>query len=306
MTNCSRTAWISSAWRSALHDRRGPNRMIKQLLTRPFRMYRTYAQIPNNISLVRHVLLMPFIFETLSTILQMRDLRRRARIERTAITDPHLQKVVAYNAGMTRSGFTRTRRTEKCYEELTYPYARLPYLTSGQTDTQMVGKRLEDERLLIVGPRNVHELLAAWLYGYRWKNIHAVDLYSTNPKILQMNMNALGFKSESFDAVSVYSTLAYSKDIRATLTEIARVLKPTGRLVFQIGYSAGDDNRPAFAGELLRGEDLRRHLKELGLQITAFRTTYAGDRGAGQFGTDYFFSVQKLDPAALGFDVINW
>jgi SAM-dependent methyltransferase len=275
-------------------------------MRRLLRMYRTYAQIPNNISLARHFLLKPFVFETLSTVMQFRDLRRRSRIDRTAVSDPHLRRVVAYNAGVTKGSITRTRRTQQCYAELTHPYSRLPYLTSGVTDIQLTNKRLEDERLLVIGPRNVHELLLAWLHGYRWKNIYGADLYSTNRRIVRMDMNALAFAAGSFDAVSVYSTLAYSSDIRRTLTEIHRVLKPAGRLVFQLGYTKSDEPRPDHAGEMLRGEELRRHIQILGFHVTSFRTMYISGDDGRSLGTDYFFSVQKMSPQALGFDVINW
>ena len=268
-------------------------------------MYRTYAQIPNNISLGRYFLLKPFIFETLSTLMQMRDLRRRARIARTSFNDSFLQKVAAYNAGVTKLGFTRTRRTEKCYVALTQGYARLPYIMSGKTDVQLLGTGLENERLLIVGPRNVHELLLAWLYGFAWKNIYAVDLYSTNPKILQMDMNALGFKDGAFDAVSIHSTLGYSRDIRATLTELHRVLKPTGRLVFQHGFTRTSQPPGDFVGENLSGNEMAKHLRALGFHVTAIQTTYAFASQGDAFGTEYFVSVQKTDPKSLGFDVID-
>jgi len=272
---------------------------------RLLRMYRTYAQIPNNVSLTRYLMLKPFVFETITMVMQLRDFKRRAKIQQTHIADPYLKEVIAYNAGVTKSAFTRTRRAEKCYVELTYPYARLPYLTGGCTDTQMMGKKLEDEQLLIIGPRNIHELLLAWMYGYKWPNIHAIDLYSTNRKIKIMNMNAMDYEAESFDAVAVHSTLAYSADIRKSLSEIWRVLKPSGRLVFQIGHTTPQDNE-RFARVSIRGEEIRHVLKKLGFSIRAFRTTYVADLGTKTNGTDYFFSVQKTNPKDLGFDVIDW
>jgi hypothetical protein len=274
--------------------------MIRRLL----RMYRTYAQIPNNISLPRYILLKPFIFEALSTVLQLHDRRRLMRIDDAGLKNPFLKRVFAYNAAMTKSRFTRTRRTEKCYVELTRPYARLPYLTSGETDVQISGPGLENERLLIIGPRNVHELLLARLYGYRWKNIFGADLYSTNRRIVPMDMNALAFRANTFDAVSMHSTLGYSPDVRLTLQEVSRVLKPTGRLVFQSDFSKSPQAYPDYAGEALSGERLHGYLRELGFHLTGLRTTYVFDQGA--YGTDYLFSVQKLDSRKLGFDTIPW
>jgi len=274
-------------------------------------MYRTYAQIPNNISLVRYMMLKPFVFETITMIMQLRDFRRRAKVDCTDVADPYLKKVIDYNAGVTKGSYTRTRRTEKCYAELTNPYSRLPYMTSGLTDAQMMGKRLEDEKLLIIGPRNIHEILLAWLYGYKWGNIHAIDLYSTNPKIKIMDMNAMCFEAETFDAIAVYSTLAYSADLRKSLTEIWRVLRPSGRFVFQIGttISRGSgkvDVAVPGVNVAIAGEEIRQLLKELGFYITSFRSTYVGDSSAATYGTDYFFNVQKMNPRDLDFDTIDW
>ena len=39
---------------------------------------------------------------------------------------------------------------------------------------------IQDMQLLIIGPRNIAELLNAWTYGFKWKNINAIDLFSTN------------------------------------------------------------------------------------------------------------------------------
>ncbi len=273
---------------------------------RLLRMYRTYAQIPNNISLLRYLMLKPFVFETITMLMQLKDIKRRSTVDRTTISSPYLRKVIAYNAAMTKRVFQRTRRAEKCYAELTYPYSRLPYMTSGLTDAQLMGKRLEDEKLLIIGPRVIHELLLAWLYGFRWKNIHAIDLYSTNPKIEIMDMNAVEYEAEFFDAVAVYSTLAYSADVRKSLSEIYRVLKPSGRLVFDIGYTPPHEARSEFASVSVRGEEIRQLLKELGFFITAFRATYVGKPETAAYGADYFFSVQKMNPKDLGFDVIEW
>jgi len=273
---------------------------------RLLRMYRTYAQIPNNVSLIRHVMLKPFVFEAITMLMQLRDVRRRSKVDKTTVGDPYLRKVVCYNAGVTKSAFTRTRRAEKCYRELTYPYSHLPYLTGSRSDMEMMGKRLEDEKLLIIGPRNIHELLLAWLYGYRWENIHAIDLYSTNPKIEIMNMNAMAYEAETFDAVAVYSTLAYSPDLRKSLAEICRVLKPAGRLVFQIGYTTAPDDEWGWGSLCVPGEEIRRILEELGFYITAWRATYMGSRDGESYGSDYFFSVQKTNPKDLGFDTIDW
>src|SRR5262249_40352896 len=126
----------------------------------------------------RRVLLEPRIFDVVSCFLQLRDARAAAKIREDRPRDAFYAKVIDYNAGVTeRKVVTTTRRAEIYYQTLALP----PRDTSAET-------------LLIVGPRNVHELLIAWLYGYRWKNIQAIDLYSTDAKIRVMNMEAMTFQ----------------------------------------------------------------------------------------------------------------
>ncbi len=273
---------------------------------RLLRMYRTYAQIPNNISLVRYWLLKPFIFETITMLMQLKDLRRRAKIDRPDIADPWLKKILAIEVAATRRNFTRTRYAEKYYAELTYPYSRVPYIYSGLTDAQIMGKGLENEKLLIIGPRNFHELLLAWLYGYRWKNIYAIDLYSMNPKIKIMDMNAMDFEGEFFDAIVEHHVLVYSQDLRKTLSEISRVLKPSGRFVFGLANTTPPDSFQKVGRVSFHGEEIRQILRELGFFIAAFRVTYVYDPETVTYGTSYFFSVQKTNPKDLGFDAIEW
>jgi len=126
----------------------------------------------SNFSLLRYLLLEPRIFDGVSCAMQLRDLVRLGKIRETALEDPFYARVHRYNTGVARKKvITRTRRAEILYQILSVP-----------------SRDLGKEQLLIVGPRDVHELLIAWLYGYRWDNIHAIDLYSTNPKIAVMNM----------------------------------------------------------------------------------------------------------------------
>ena len=144
----------------------------------------------------RRVLLEPRIFDLVSCLMQLRDVRAVAKIREDLPRDTFYAKVADYNMGVTeRKVITTTRRAEIYYQTLALP----PRDTSVET-------------LLIVGPRNVHELLIAWLYGYRWRNIHAIDLYSTNPKIHVMNMEEMTFPDDTFDAVVMSNTLAYSRD----------------------------------------------------------------------------------------------
>ena len=51
----------------------------------------------------------------------------------------------------------------------------------------------------------------AWLYGFTWNNIFAIDLYNTHPKIKIMDMHNLDFKNEIFDCVIMAYTISYAE-----------------------------------------------------------------------------------------------
>ncbi len=236
--------------------------------------------------LVRRLLLEPRIFDLVSCLVQLRDLPALARICDTTPRDAFYAKVADYNAGVTQQKvITTTRRAEIYYQILSLP----PRDPSAET-------------LLIVGPRNVHELIIAWLYGYRWKDIHAIDLYSTNPKIHVMNMEAMTFPDDTFDAVVMSNTLAYSRDTFRCLSEVARVLKPSGRFVFGATYFPQSKDWP---GNLVSGNDVRHMLKKLSLSIV-FYSAFDKVNTLGGLQTAHIFGTQKSDPNNPGFDRIDW
>jgi SAM-dependent methyltransferase len=228
----------------------------------------------------------PRVFDVVSCALQLRDVGRVMRIHEGGMGDVFHEKVKVYNAGVTqRKVVTTTRRAEVLYQLLTVP-----------------GRDVRHERLLIVGPRNVQELFIAWLHGYRWSRIHAIDLYSTRKKISIMNMEATAFRDAAFDAIVMANTLAYAKDTFQCLTEMARLLKPAGRLAFGATYfPAGTD----WPGNLVSGADIREMLKRLGFRLSSY---HASDKinSLGGEQTAHMFVVQKGDPANPGFDRVSW
>lgn len=235
---------------------------------------------------VRALLRAPRVFDLVSYGLQLRHAARVERIHEGAPGDAFYAKVKAYNAGVTqRKLVSSTRRAEMLYQILTTP-----------------ARDLRDERLLIVGARNVQELYIAWLYGYRWSQIHAIDLYSTMKKIQVMNMEELGFRDEAFHAIVMANTLSYAKDTFRCLAEMARVLAPGGRLVFSATYFPGSRDWP---GNLLSGADIRAMLKPLGFSLSAYLPLDKVNSLGGQ-QTAHVFSVEKRDPARPGFDRVDW
>lgn len=226
----------------------------------------------------RAVVALPGVLDLVSLALQMRDLGRLARIRDaySVATDDHHRKVHDYNATVSQSkAIVTTRRAEPIYRVLAQPQRDLTH-----------------ERLLIVGPRNIHEFLIAWVSGFSWRHMQGIDLYSTNPKIRTMNMEAMEFADASFDAVAMSSTLAYAKDVGACLREVARILKPGGRFSFSTPYNP---DAPTWPGDWIRANDLHDLLYAAGFAVYfhhAFDKTDSQNRRM----TSHNFGVVKRDP----------
>lgn len=234
---------------------------------------------------VRDILRWPVLFDLISLVLQIRDVRRTARIrERYAVEDPHHRKVQDYNAGVTLTKqFTRTRRAEEYYSLVAQPI-----------------RDLTGERLLIVGPRNIQELLIAWLYGFSWGNIEAIDLYSTNPKIQVMNMEATNYPDGRFDVVVMANTLSYAADTAQTIREISRILKPGGRFVFSATYDPGS---PDYPGDWIRGNEIVAMLKAAELPAY-YHCAFDKVNSRSRHQTSHTFAAQKNDPTASLLDSV--
>lgn len=250
------------------------------------RAVRHPERVNSNPGLGRQLLLRPRIFDVVSCLAQLRDVRALARLRDAAPNDSFYARVVDYNAGVTeKKVITTTRRAESYYQVLSLP-----------------SRDLGRETLLIIGPRNVQELLLAWLYGFQWKHIQAIDLYSTNPKIQVMNMEAMTFADGSFDAVVMSNTLAYARDTFQCLSEVARVLKPGGRFVFGATYFPQSQEWP---GNRVSGNEIRQMLRKLSLAVTFYQALDKVN-SLGGMQTAHILAVQKTDPRNPGFDRIDW
>lgn len=236
-------------------------------------------------ALVRAVLLQPRVFDVASAWLQVRDLTRIGRIRASAGLDDHHRRALDYNLRVTRDkGVTTTRRAEIVYQMLALP-----------------PRDLSRERLLIVGPRNIQELFIAWLYGFNWERITAIDLYSTNPKIIVMNMERMTFADATFDSVAMANTLAYAADTRKAVAEVARVLRPGGHFAFGATYDPTGTDWP---GNLVSGAEIKSMLDEFELDVV-FYTPVDKVNSHGGRQTTHMLSTRKRDPAAGPLDRIN-
>jgi SAM-dependent methyltransferase len=121
----------------------------------------------------------------------------------------------------------------------------------------------ESSKVLIIGAKSVIEIFIAWLYGFKWKNIYAIDLFSLHPKIKIMSMEDISFNDNSFDCVSMANVYGYNDNPMPAFYEIVRVLKKGGMLSFNSVY------QPDGKTETYRtsADQLIKIFKELGLSV---------------------------------------
>jgi hypothetical protein len=200
---------------------------------------------------VRALVRLPRVFDLVSLVMQWRDLQLiKGRLvgANAAVKDAYHLHVQEYNAGVTQAKMiTTTRRAEYLYEVLATARQISPL-----------------DNLLIIGPRNVLELLLAWVHGFAWANIVGIDLYSTNPKIRLMNMEEMTFTDESFSAITSFATISYAQDTSKALREVSRVLKPGGHAVFSITYAP---DATEWAESDITGEQIHQFAKSAGLNL---------------------------------------
>ena len=208
------------------------------------------------IDIFKSVLKLPIIFDITSLLLQLSDIKNISRLEKknNKIGDMYTD-VFKYNKSKTLEKIiTTTRRAEIFYEILNL----------------YIGNEISEKKILIIGPRNIHELFIAWLYGYKWKNIHAIDLYSTNRKIKVMNMEEMEFDNSIFDCVSMSATLVYAKDIKKAIAEVSRILKPEGTFVFGATYDP--DNKNLWQQSAVTGTTIHKILVDLSLNVLYWKS----------------------------------
>ena len=167
----------------------------------------------------RRFLTSPWVFQPMSIIVQffaMPDLRK-LREERLSDTS-HLTGVHDHNTGkIFQKPFSSTRRFEPLLRHLTLPI-----------------RDIGDEKLLMIGCKNVHEMLMANVYGYRWDNISGIDIFSAHKKIQSMNAEEMTFPDASFDCVVMSGVMGYLKSPDKVFAGVERILKPGGLFVFDV------------------------------------------------------------------------
>ena len=91
---------------------------------------------------------------------------------------------------------------------------------------------LKDKKILSLGPRNIIELFLIYLSGFKWNNIYAMDIISSNSKIKIGDFSKnFPFDGNEFDFVICSHSISKSFDQQKTASEIKRILKPNSFLV---------------------------------------------------------------------------
>jgi len=228
-------------------------------------------------SLLRYLVSQRRIFDLVSLALQTRWLGGVRRLNRRAsVDDRHLAAAHDYNAGVTAGKLiTSTRRPEPIYR------------IAG-----LLARPVAADRVLIVGPRNVQEFLVAWIHGFSWKNLQAIDLYSTHPKIRTMDMHRIEFPDASFEVVTMVNTLGYASDVGTVIANVARVLVPGGRFCFSHAHVP---ESTTFPGDLVSGESVVEICRAAGLRVYFHQVEEkTNSKGMRQFS--HYIGVEK--PAA--------
>ena len=217
--------------------------MVKSIVTKLILSILRPEERIGSSNTLKEILKFPVIFDLSSFLIQLRFLKRIIEINASEKKSDDLEEVRNYNFSVTFGKLiTRSRRAEIYYKI-----------------SSLIIPDLANKKLLIIGPRNVQELYMAWIYGFSWKNIQAIDLYSSHNKIKVMDMHNLEFKDETFDCVVMAHTLAYAHNTEKVINEVCRVLKPSGIFSFGATYNPGAER---FRDAIRDGETIYKILKK--------------------------------------------
>ena len=184
----------------------------------------------------------------------------------------HLRYVHKYTVIQDKTQVTKGsgRRAERYYQILSIP-----------------PRNIKDENVLIIGGKNVVELFIAWIYGFKWDNIYAIDLFSLHPKIKIMDMEDIKHEDAKFNNVVMGNTYGYQLDPEKCIKEIFRVLKPGGYFAFNSSY-VPDSDLPVYK---LKVNVLIEIFERNGFEIIYHTHETKGDN------VSHIWSLQKINPA---------
>ena len=86
--------------------------------------------------------------------------------------------------------------------------------------------------VLCVGCRNLSEINSFEAAGF--EHVTGIDLQSTDPRILVMDMHNMNFADDSFDVVYATHVLEHSFDFRRAVSELVRVARPGAHAIVEV------------------------------------------------------------------------
>ena len=142
-----------------------------------------------------------------------------------------------------------------------------------------------ESSVLCVGCRNPFELDLFAQAGVR--NVVGIDLVSQRPDILVMDMHAMTFDDDRFDAVYASHSLEHAYDVSTVVREIARVARPGGVVGIEVplGPGSSDADRVEFGSV----DDLRAAVAPI-----ARAELWADEQPAGSATNSQGTSVARL------------
>lgn len=267
--------------------------MLKSLISKFIYSFLSPEKKRGGNRVLRELLKLPILFDLSSFFVQLRYVIRIKNVNSLEKTSEYIKDVIKYNYSVTSNKLiTKSRRAEFYYQI-----------------SSLILNELKNKSLLIVGPRNVQELYMAWLYGFNWQKISAIDLYSAHPKIKIMDMHNLDYKNETFDCVVMAYTISYADDVEKVISEVSRVLKPNGIFSFGHSYLYEPGKRGVIQGNTedtystkkgwkssnVSGENIYKMLKNSGMNIS-FYQPLDKTNSLGQKQTSHHICAQKIDP----------
>jgi len=115
----------------------------------------------------------------------------------------------------------------------------------------------EKSKVLAIGVRYETDLLYLMAYGF--PNCRGLDLFSYSPWVDLGDMHEMSYEADSFDAVMLGWTLAYSDDQKKAAREIVRVTRNGGIVAISNSYYPEERLKElAGAGEPIGGFDRRQ------------------------------------------------
>lgn len=127
-----------------------------------------------------------------------------------------------------------------------------------------LGRLSADSPVLCVGCRNTIELDLFREAGIR--EVVGIDLVSQSSEIIVMDMHAMAFPDDSFDAVYASHSLEHAYDVSSVVSEIARVSRPAAVVGVEVplGPGSSEADRVTFSQlQDLRSAVLREGDREL-------------------------------------------